>query len=360
MSRKLIALVLVLAVASVATAGSIGLPVGLIKMKLEDASALWKNDRMIPYDSLLSSGYDWANAPGDTDITDHPWIGAELRSIWQVTNIAVDGVFLNTGIPAGTEVTGVAVGLELYKMRKTGPTSAALYYKPSATTLDPTDTDGDQSDLPAGSAGYAVLYYDTKIGDGTEFDYNPDGDGDPNNNWDFSTPGLPNFDTAGMDLDGSVVPLVQLALVPLANYPAPDPGEVFVGDGIINAGEPAVLIAEIDTPVAGPDVAGAMTLVNTFYLNSLSGLTPIHSDNVLGGVVVADGMTQFVFGMDGGDARMESTLRWGVARSPAAFIESGWTWQSEDPIEFYTVPEPTTMALLGCGLVAMLRRRRKK
>ena len=353
MARKLVVAALVLSIGSMAMA--IGLPMGHVRIKLEDFTSLYVNGEALPAGSLPSEA----------------WVGAELRTIFQATSAGAAGP--GGGVEASTawypsaneQLSGTLTGIQVSQVLSQTVDMdfddvpdillAKIAYTPIAGSM-PTDMDSPGDPIPAGG-GKVTMYVDTSP-DYTN-SHGPDAwldsgyDTDPNGTrLDYPDAGVYNLDGGGNPvLDPNVQLFMAGTLADMSAYTTEAPGTVMTAlitytleNGVpVNAS--GFSEAYINSVRTDQQTFGPYSDVMEFTMES-------------GGLVKEDwagqqpGWTNDLSALYG-DAYILSNLTWGGDYA-------GWMFISQDPVEYFRTPEPGTMALVGLGILGLIRRRRNK
>lgn len=368
MLRKLVVFGLVLSVACVASA--INFPGGHIEMKLKDHTHLYHEDGT-PVDFFETVTVQTPQGPVDVpNYYQNPltWEGLELRGIFRLESASVvDDVsgtstqFWSISANPNEEVTGVISDL-VVASAELGPTGVIVDYAPKFLP-GPIDEDGPPNPASPPAGGRVTLYVDST----PDYNIDPDGndspddwvtsayDGDPLKRLEY--PSVTTLDPTGAP-DAGVSLLFDLQLPelndfmddvsipPFGTLAAPADGIVLRGIFGANSGTAELFLNGIRD---GDVTLGAFSDAQMHTLLS-------------DGTVAPDWAGQQSQWSDDpnalfGDAHMLTNLIWSTT-DPDVF--QGWYFQSQDPVDFYVIPEPATMALLGVGLLGILRRRKNK
>jgi hypothetical protein len=366
MLRKLAVVMLVMSVAGAAVA--VDMPGGHVRIKMEDFTSLYANGRALP-DAALTPPQMSGTVDENNDalaIWAATLQGAELRTIVHATTAGgVDSTDVLHGTwneSAAEELTGTLTGVQVaaasaqyVDLGISRFVALTLVYAPMNR---PTDVDGTGQMLGAGDSygGRITLYSDST----PDFDnsFGPNAwvagtvDGDPNGTR-LEYPGASRLDINGLP-DAGVEIFMDGTLVDFGYFT--DNG---TPSGVVLQG---TLFYELNSNDIATQATGtAEALINsirngamTFGADSQSQEYTTLSDGVVaenwaGQQVQWSSIPNALWG----DAHMLTNLTWG--HSPG-----GWNFSSQDPVDYYRVPEPTTMALLGLGLLGVIRRRRNK
>ena len=236
---------------------------------------------------------------------------------------------------------------------------AKISYAPKAGSM-PTDVDSPGNAIPSGEAGGRVTMYVDTTPDYTNA-HGPDAwistpyDTDPNGTrLDYPDAGIYNLDGGGNPvLDPNATIFMDATLADMSAYSTEPAGTVMS----------ALLTYTLDPtgtfPVNAFGVAKAyLNSVRTDQLTFGAYSDVIEFTMASGGLVLEDWAGQQVAWSDDlsalyGDAYLLSNLSWGGDYG-------GWMFLSQDPVTYFRTPEPGTMALVGLGILGLIRRRRNK
>lgn len=368
MLRKLVVVALVLGVMGSASAGMLPMPVGHVAMKLNDWTSLYDaNGQPLDQFGVPSLDIGLYTQPGS-----HEWVGKELRGIFWASDYGLEtpkhqgdyNVVWNDG-DGGLQLTGTITGMRVAAIEITGssfdPTRRHMdiIYTPIAPTA--TDEDGPPI-YPAGSGGRITLKASPDSGT-SDFTADPNVVSANNIGADeWIVPG-------GYDGDAPKRLEYPTAMVRdiLLNDRVAGNAEWLVSDSVLvpqftYEDMPIVMFGSLDFTQWASGQWGATGKAELWVNSVRDGLpAPFGVDSaallytrLTNGMVVEDH-----FG-PGKDAWMLTNLQWGYDEAGNPLSEKGWMFRSQDPMRFVTVPEPTTMALVGLGLLGLVRRRRNK
>jgi len=385
MLRRAVLSLVILSVASMAfgfTIPTAGYQ-GHVKMKFTDYTHYYDpqgNPVPIPPDI-----WEW-----DIDQLRAALIGLEVRSIYQLTSagyVDVNDMYHETWSLAShgefEEITGVLHNVVVSNVTKTGPIPGlgwviGIHHAPKPPT--PTDEDAGpfghatgpvpgSAGEPGPAGGRMTLYIDTS----PDFTNDPDGNLTPDD-W---LPGAFDGDVAKrLEYPGSTT------LDPAGN---PDAGVTLFFDSVLNdlswyqaLGLPNDILAV--ALYSGPRRGSAEFFLNSVrdgdtvpfgqfsdaqlwtwdtQINPPNGPVGLMWSNRAGMDPQWSDFTWLAFPKPTGwygDAHGLSNIEWKLPPSTYA----GWYFKSEDPVDFFIIPEPATCVVLGGGLLALVRRRKKR
>jgi hypothetical protein len=372
MMRKLVIAMLVVGVASAAWAYP--LPLGETRLKLE-GGGMWvkfqdPNDRSTAYSVMspadtVQGTYDgglgaWNTLAFGTDITANCSLtGAEAIGIWEITEAYVNGAKVTPMLPPGFELTGVSCGKQVSKVFKAGPNSVVIHYAPVVGTtvdawnaggrVDVDDGDGGGNSHNPGGGAVVQMFLDNTV----TYSPDPDGNHNPLDNWNLSTLLSPQFTSAteGVKVFEGVINYLTMF-------------DSFTQDDWGNPLAANVILAEQVT--TNPNTGAGRGNWQYLYLNSMDELDfntlelgavsgPIDADWATENMPTAPAWNPNNWG---GDAKMTAGVSWGLDRG-LDYSSGNWPIQHDDPLYYNTIiPEPMSLAILGGGLLALVRRRK--